>query len=139
MATKRTAAPDQDAIALLLADHKTVKGLFSQFDELKENGSDQEKSDVVAQICNELKVHAAIEDHDEVAAQALDLGLHRGSRALPDGHHGDHRRDSDDDAQDGQHGAHAISLEGPQGHPEDHGEVHGVKAPSPLRMRPPRD
>ncbi|HEY2465951.1 MAG TPA: hemerythrin domain-containing protein [Steroidobacteraceae bacterium] len=62
MATTRTAAPEQDAIALLTADHKKVKGLFSQFDKLKEDGSDEDKSGVVATICNELKIHTAIEE-----------------------------------------------------------------------------
>jgi hemerythrin superfamily protein len=63
MATNRT--PDtfaQDAIALLTADHKKVKQLFSKFDRLKDSGSDAEKSDVVARICNELKVHTGIEE-----------------------------------------------------------------------------
>ncbi len=55
-------APEQDAIALLTADHKKVKQLFSKFDKLKDSGSDEEKSDVVAAICNELKIHATIEE-----------------------------------------------------------------------------
>jgi hemerythrin superfamily protein len=60
MATNRTT--EQDAIALLSADHKKVKGLFSQFSKLKEDGSDAEKSDLVGNICNELKIHTAIEE-----------------------------------------------------------------------------
>ncbi|HEX3950159.1 MAG TPA: hemerythrin domain-containing protein [Steroidobacteraceae bacterium] len=60
MATNRTT--EQDAIALLCADHKKVKGLFSQFSKLKEDGSDAEKSDLVGNICNELKIHTAIEE-----------------------------------------------------------------------------
>ena len=60
MATNRTT--EQDAIALLAADHKKVKGLFSQFSKLKEDGSDAEKSTLVANICNELKIHTAIEE-----------------------------------------------------------------------------
>jgi hemerythrin superfamily protein len=64
MATKRAAASEQNAnaIALLTADHKKVKKLFSQFDKLKDGGSDEEKSGIVATICNELKIHAAIEE-----------------------------------------------------------------------------
>jgi hemerythrin superfamily protein len=61
MATNRTAAHEQDAIALLTADHKKVKGLFSQFDKLKD-GAAEEKSSLVADICNELKIHTAIEE-----------------------------------------------------------------------------
>ena len=52
----------QDAIAMLTADHKRVKTLFSEFDKLKEEGSDEEKSAIVEQICNELKIHAELEE-----------------------------------------------------------------------------
>jgi hemerythrin superfamily protein len=52
----------QDAIAMLTADHKRVKTLFSQFDKLKEEGSDEEKSAIVDQICNELKIHTELEE-----------------------------------------------------------------------------
>lgn len=52
----------QDAIAMLTADHRKVKKLFSEFDKLKEEGSDEDKASIVEQICNELKVHTAIEE-----------------------------------------------------------------------------
>ncbi|HEY2685232.1 MAG TPA: hemerythrin domain-containing protein [Steroidobacteraceae bacterium] len=55
-------APEQDAIALLTADHKKVKTLFGRFDKLKESGSDDEKSELVVTICNELKIHTSIEE-----------------------------------------------------------------------------
>jgi len=57
--------PQQDAIAALTADHRKVKGLFKQFEQAKEQGGRQgatRKSDLVAQICNELKIHAEIEE-----------------------------------------------------------------------------
>src|ERR1700733_9080414 len=62
--TKRRASgtPHQDAIAMLTADHKKVKKLFSEFDKLQEKGSDEEKSSIVDQICNELKIHAELEE-----------------------------------------------------------------------------
>ena len=53
---------DQDAIAMLTADHQKVKKLFGDFDKLKEEGGDEEKSALVEQICNELKIHATIEE-----------------------------------------------------------------------------
>lgn len=63
MASNRTAKPhEQDAIAMLTADHKKVKQLFSKFDKLKGAGTDDEKSEVVATICNELKIHATVEE-----------------------------------------------------------------------------
>ena len=47
-----------DAIALLKADHRKVEGLFEQFESAK--GSS--KQTVAEQICNELKIHATIEE-----------------------------------------------------------------------------
>jgi hemerythrin superfamily protein len=52
----------QDAIAMLMADHKKVKKLFSDFDKLKEDGSEEDKSGIVEQICNELKIHTELEE-----------------------------------------------------------------------------
>jgi hemerythrin superfamily protein len=52
----------QDAIALLMADHKKVKKLFSDFDKLKEEGSDEDKVAIVDQICSELKIHTELEE-----------------------------------------------------------------------------
>jgi hemerythrin superfamily protein len=60
--SKKAAAPKQDAIAMLTADHKRVKKLFSDFDKLKAEGGDEEKTAVVEQICNELKIHTEIEE-----------------------------------------------------------------------------
>jgi len=61
--TKRsTGAQALDAIAMLMADHKKVKKLFSDFDKLKEEGGDDEKSAIVDQICNELKIHTELEE-----------------------------------------------------------------------------
>jgi hemerythrin superfamily protein len=47
---------------MLTADHKKVKKLFSGFDKLKEDGSDEDKSAIVEKICNELKIHTEIEE-----------------------------------------------------------------------------
>ena len=58
--TRRAQA--QDAIAMLTADHKRVKTLFSEFDKLKQKGSDEQKSAIVEQICNELKIHTELEE-----------------------------------------------------------------------------
>ncbi len=52
-----------DAIALLIADHKKVRGLFSRFEKLMDQeGVDDEKAELVKQICNELKVHIQVEE-----------------------------------------------------------------------------
>jgi hemerythrin superfamily protein len=62
--TKKSAngAQEQDAIAMLMADHKKVKKLFSDFDKLKDDGSDEDKSAIVKRICNELKIHTELEE-----------------------------------------------------------------------------
>ena len=53
---------EQDAIGILMADHKKVKNLFSDFKKLRDGGHNEEKAAIVDQICSELKVHAAIEE-----------------------------------------------------------------------------
>jgi len=44
----RTNAPasagEQDAITLLKSDHRQVKALFSEFDKLKDDGSEEDKA-----------------------------------------------------------------------------------------------
>ncbi len=49
----------QDAIALLKEDHRTVEELFAQFEKASGEGRKQK---IAAQICLELTVHAAIEE-----------------------------------------------------------------------------
>ena len=59
-AAKRSAAPKTpDAIALLRADHKAVSELFEQFESTR---SATKKKAIVAKICQELTVHAQIEE-----------------------------------------------------------------------------
>jgi hypothetical protein len=48
-----------DAIALLKADHRKVEGLFEEFEGA---GSQSRKQKLAEKICNELKVHATIEE-----------------------------------------------------------------------------
>ena len=53
----------QDAIELLTTDHDNVKALFEQFETLtEEDGADDDKAALVQQICNELTVHAQVEE-----------------------------------------------------------------------------
>ena len=63
--SRGTAEPPQDAIAALTADHRKVKTLFKAFERAKESGGRKDparKSELVSQICNELKIHAEIEE-----------------------------------------------------------------------------
>jgi hemerythrin superfamily protein len=55
----RTAAVQQDAIALLKADHRQVEGWFEQFESTR---SDDRKQKLAQQICQALKVHTEIEE-----------------------------------------------------------------------------
>lgn len=48
-----------DALALLRADHQLVQGLFDQFEKTR---SDERKDKLAQQICQELTVHAQIEE-----------------------------------------------------------------------------
>ena len=51
-----------DAIALLMEDHKKVQKLFKDFEKIKEEDSDDGKQGLVQQICNELTIHTQVEE-----------------------------------------------------------------------------
>jgi hemerythrin superfamily protein len=53
------ATENQDAIALLKQDHRTVEELFAQFEKASGDGRKQK---IAEQICLELSVHAKIEE-----------------------------------------------------------------------------
>lgn len=59
MTTKQNDA--NDAIAMLIADHKKVKSLFEQFESLSDR-SKVSKKKIADQICTELQIHAEIEE-----------------------------------------------------------------------------
>ena len=56
---RSSASAPRDALALLRADHQTVQELFDKFEKTR---SDDRKTALAEQICNELKVHAQIEE-----------------------------------------------------------------------------
>ena len=60
---KPTDNQQPDAIAVLIEDHKTVQKEFKEFEKLKEeDGSANEKGNIVKQVCMELTIHAQIEE-----------------------------------------------------------------------------
>jgi hemerythrin superfamily protein len=61
-ARKGAKTQPQDAIAILSADHKNVKAMFKQYEDLKEDGDSEEKAALAARICLELTVHAQAEE-----------------------------------------------------------------------------
>jgi hypothetical protein len=64
----------QDAIAFLVTDHENVKQLFEEFEQLAEDAEAEErKGALVEQICNELTVHARIEE--EIFYPAVRSGI----------------------------------------------------------------
>ena len=60
--TRKDENEEQDAIEMLIADHKTVKKLFVNFEIHKDYGDDKDKSAIVKQICDALKVHTTLEE-----------------------------------------------------------------------------
>jgi len=73
MATSRT---EKDACDLLDTDHRNVKKMFKQYEELMESRGRtvaQKKMDLAMQICQELTVHARIEE--EIFYPALRAAL----------------------------------------------------------------
>lgn len=56
---------EKDACDLLDADHKAVKKMFKEYEELTESrarGALQKKQELAQQICQELTVHAQVEE-----------------------------------------------------------------------------
>ncbi len=52
----------RNAIQLLTADHEKVSKIFDQYKKLRSKGSSEDKQALVQQACNELTVHAQIEE-----------------------------------------------------------------------------
>lgn len=74
-ATSRGTKRDPDAVKLLKADHKEVKGLFDEYDKLvKAEADSATKQELATQICAMLTVHATIEEEIfyPAARQALE-------------------------------------------------------------------
>ena len=81
-------AQPTDAIELLKADHRTVEGLFEEFDKARRS---DKKAKLVAQICDELKIHTLIEEEifyptirPKIEADIVDEGFveHDGAKLL---------------------------------------------------------
>ena len=49
------------AIEILMADHRKVEGLFAKYEKAKE-ADDEDRQEIAEKICNELTVHATIEE-----------------------------------------------------------------------------
>ena len=60
--TPARASGETDAIELLTEDHRKVDELFEDYESRKDDASDGDKEELVEQICNELTVHATIEE-----------------------------------------------------------------------------
>ena len=60
--TVSNAQEDFDAISLLTEDHKKVKTLFKEFEERHEKKDADGAAEIATQICNELSVHASLEE-----------------------------------------------------------------------------
>jgi hemerythrin superfamily protein len=57
--SRKSARQPSDALALLRQDHQLVQGLFDQFEKTR---SEDRKQSIAQQICQELTVHAQIEE-----------------------------------------------------------------------------
>lgn len=58
-ARAKSAPRSQDATAILKADHKLVSGLFEEFESTR---SSAKKQKLATRICNELTIHAQVEE-----------------------------------------------------------------------------
>jgi hemerythrin superfamily protein len=60
---RKNASVTEDAIKLLMADHKEVKALFGRYDKLVESeADDDEKQQTAREICVKLTAHATAEE-----------------------------------------------------------------------------
>ncbi len=63
---KKTSSKEESntAIALLMDDHQRVRQLFAEFKKLKDSSgaTDDQKAKLVAQVCQELLIHAQVEE-----------------------------------------------------------------------------
>jgi hemerythrin superfamily protein len=60
---KPAAKPKNDAISLLIEDHKQVRALFKDYEKLqKDDAEDEQKQELAEQICALLTVHTMIEE-----------------------------------------------------------------------------
>lgn len=57
-----TKRPEPDACTLLESDHRKVKKLFNQYEELTGTRSSQKRRELAMEICMELTVHAQLEE-----------------------------------------------------------------------------
>jgi hemerythrin superfamily protein len=63
MPSRRSASKSSNnAIAMLKADHDKVKKMFKDFEHLHEQDSTDQAEQLAKQICNELTVHATLEE-----------------------------------------------------------------------------
>lgn len=65
MVSKKVSSVKKDAIALLMDDHKRVKGLFAEFKKFEDSdkvGFDDLKQELMDAACGELKIHAQVEE-----------------------------------------------------------------------------
>lgn len=68
--SKTASKAKPDAIAMLKADHRNVEALFSEYESAKQK---EKRAQLVDSICNELSLHAALEESEfyPVAKEAL--------------------------------------------------------------------
>lgn len=67
-------AAGPDAITLLMDDHKKVKKLFKEYEKLSKKEDIDGKVDIANQICEELTVHATVEE--EIFYPAARAAIH---------------------------------------------------------------
>lgn len=72
----------QDAVQILIADHKKVSQMFDEFEKTKDKLDDEEKQSLVKRACDELAIHAQVEE--EIFYPALREALKDGDGELID-------------------------------------------------------
>ena len=75
-ARKSSASANPNAIQILVADHQKLDKMFAEFEKTKDKMDDEEKQSLVKRACDELTIHAQVEEEIFYPAlrEALDDG-----------------------------------------------------------------
>ena len=72
--TGRSSAAGPDAIVMLREDHRRVSAMFAEYEKMADSGAEKGKQSLAQQICNELKIHTALEEEIFYPAARSALG-----------------------------------------------------------------
>lgn len=74
MATRKHKTDDLDALSILQGDHERVERMFAAYGKTRNKAEKEEKAALVAEVCLELALHAAVEEQVFYPAASRAIG-----------------------------------------------------------------